>query len=70
MRVLPCLNEHNINYFIDFENSYAMTIYPASREYKESQHIEVFAEAGYGTASFAPQYKRFLRTIIAGIHKL
>lgn len=70
MRVLPCLNEHNINYFIDFENSYAMTIYPASREYKESQHIEVFAEAGYGTASFAPQYKRFLRTVIAGIHKL
>lgn len=70
IRVLPCLNEENVNFFIDFENSYAMTIYPASKEYKETQGIEVFADAGYGTGSFAPQYKKFLKTIIAGINKV
>lgn len=70
IRVLPCLNEHNINHFIDFENSYAMTLYPASKEYKESQHIEIFPKAGYGTSSFVSQYKIFLRTIIAGVHKI
>ncbi len=70
VRVVPCLNEENVVSFIEFENSYAMTLYPASKEYKESQKITIFPKAGYGASSFAPMYKPFLRTILAGMTKI
>ncbi len=52
---------------VDFENSYAMTLYPASIEYKEAQHITIFSHAGYGTRRFLPQYVAYLKVILRGL---
>lgn len=64
IRVLPFINQDNVMNFIEFENSYAMTLYPASREYKEAQGIEIFEDAGYGSKSFANMYKVFMQAVI------
>ncbi len=67
VKVVQCLKKENVMNFIDFENSYAMTLYPASKEYKERYNIEIFPNAGYGTHPFAEQYKAYLKVLLAGM---
>ena len=64
---LPWMDETLSTAFVDFENSYAMTLYPASIEYKEAQHITIFSHAGYGTRRFLPQYVAYLKVILRGL---
>ena len=67
VNVVHCLKKENVMNFIDFENSYAMTLYSASKEYKERFNIEIFPNAGYGTYPFAEQYKAYLKVLLAGM---
>lgn len=67
VKVVQYLKKENVMNFIDFENSYAMTLYPASKEYKERYNIEIFPNAGYGTHPFAEQYKAYLKVLLAGM---
>jgi hypothetical protein len=53
--------------FIDYENSYAMTLYPASIEYKKAQGIQIFTDAGYGTRPFAIQYEPYIKTLLKAL---
>ena len=41
--------------------------YPASLEYKSSQHIEIFPDVGRGTRDFASQYVTFLKILLRGL---
>lgn len=62
----PSLSRGVVLHFIDIANSFAMTLYAASLEYKKAQKIPVFPHAGYGTGSFGPQFKTALRFILSG----
>lgn len=64
---LPGLSKEQIWQFIELENSYSMTLYPASIEYKKSQNIEIFQDAGFGTRKFLPQFTSYLGIILKGI---
>ncbi len=64
---LPSLNAEQISQFIELENSYSMTLYPASIEYKQSPNIEIFQDAGFGTRAFLPQFTSYLEIILRGI---
>jgi len=66
-RALPQLTQEQAMEFVEYENSYAMTIFSASMEYKKSQHISIFPKAGYGTGPFLPQFRPFLYCILKGI---
>ena len=37
--IFPQFSEEQAYQFVEYENSYAMTLYPASLEYKEFHHI-------------------------------
>lgn len=63
---LPAMRKEEIMDFLDIENSYAMTMYSASLEYKLNQKIKVFPDAGYGTISFRVQFKKMLIKILKG----
>lgn len=63
---LPSMRKDEVMDFLDIENSYAMTMYAASMEYKKSQKIKIFANAGYGTLSFRVQFKKMLLKILEG----
>lgn len=67
-RVLPWMDPPCAAAFVDFENSYAMTLYPASVEYKKVQGIAIFSDVGYGTRPFLPQYITYLTVILRGLH--
>ena len=67
-RVLPWMDSRLSAAFVDFENSYAMTLYPASVEYKTAQGIAIFSDVGYGTRSFLPQYVAYLTVILRGLY--
>lgn len=58
-RIFPQFSEEQAYQFVEYENSYAMTLYPASLEYKEFHHIEIFPDAGFGTKGFVPQFVKF-----------
>lgn len=64
---LPQLNEEQAACFIDSENSFAITLYSASLEYKEAHNIPVFENVGYGTRHFIPQFIPFLRVTLRGL---
>ena len=53
--------------FVECESSYALTLYPASVEYKNRMHIEVFPDVGRGTRGFVSQYVTFLRVLLKGL---
>ena len=55
--------------FTECETSYAITLYPASVEYKNRMHIEVFPDVGRGTRSFISQYVTFLKVLLKGLEK-
>ena len=55
--------------FVECESSYALTLYPASVEYKNRMHIEVFPDVGRGTRGFASQYVTFLKVLLKGLEK-
>ena len=53
--------------FVECESSYALTLYPASVEYKQRMHIEIFPDAGRGTRDFVSQYVTFLKVLLKGL---
>ena len=55
--------------FVECESSYALTLYPASVEYKNRMHIEVFPDVGRGTRGFVSQYLTFLKVLLKGLEK-
>ena len=55
--------------FVECESSYALTLYPASVEYKQRMHIEIFPDAGRGTRDFVSQYVIFLKVLLKGLEK-
>ena len=55
--------------FVECESSYALTLYPASVEYKNRMHIEIFPDVGRGTRSFISQYVTFLKVLLKGLEK-
>ena len=55
--------------FVECESSYALTLYPASVEYKNRMHIEVFPDVGRGTRGFVSQYVTFLKVLLKGLEK-
>ena len=55
--------------FVECESSYALTLYPASVEYKNRMHIEIFPEVGRGTRDFVSQYVTFLKVLLKGLEK-
>lgn len=62
----PPLAATDSMHFLDIVNSYSITLYAASLEYKEAQKIAVFPYAGYGTRPFGEQFKLALRLILYG----
>ena len=66
-RIFPYFKKEQAAYFVECENSYAMTLYPASLEFKRAHHIEIFQDAGFGTRDFISQYVIFLRMLLKGI---
>ena len=55
--------------FVECESSYALTLYPASVEYKNRMHIEIFPEVGRGTRDFVSQYVTFMKVLLKGLEK-
>ena len=53
--------------FVECESSYALTLYPASVEYKNRMNIEVFPDVGRGTRGFVSQYVTFLKVLLKGL---
>ena len=66
-KALPDLSRTAVSLFVEFENSYAMTLYPASLEYKRFQEITIFPDAGFGTRPFVMQFKVYLKIILLGL---
>lgn len=64
---LPKLDREQAIRFIDLENSFALVLYPASCEYKKANNIAIFADAGYGTRAFIPQFTAYLKVVLAGL---
>ena len=55
--------------FVECESSYALTLYPASVEYKNRMHIGIFPDVGRGTRDFISQYVTFLKVLLKGLEK-
>ena len=55
---------------MESESSYALTLYPASLEYKKRMHIEIFKDVGSGTKDFVSLYIPFLEVLLKGLDKL
>ena len=66
-KLFPAFTPEQAYYFVECESSYALTLYPASLEYKSSQHIEIFPDVGRGTRDFASQYVTFLKILLRGL---
>ena len=64
---LPYFSRTAVSLFVEFENSYAMTLYPASMEYKKAQRIEILEKVGFGTGHFSPQFSKYLEIILMGL---
>lgn len=64
---MPSLTDEQAIRFVDFENSFALILYPASVEYKQANGITIFPAAGYGTRNFLPQFVNYLRIILKGL---
>jgi len=55
--------------FVECESSYALTLYPASLEYKNRMHIEIFQDTVWGSRDFISQYVTFLKVLLKGLDK-
>lgn len=64
---LPKLSKADAIRFIDLENSFALVLYPASIEYKQANKIAIFADVGYGTRAFVPQFVNYLKVVLRGL---
>ena len=67
--LFPAFTHEQAFLFTECESSYALTLYPASVEYKKRMHIEIFPEVGRGTRDFVSQYVTFLKVLLKGLEK-
>ena len=67
LELFPKFTREQAYLFVECESSYALTLYPASVEYKNRMHIEVFPDVGRGTRGFVSQYVTFLRVLLKGL---
>lgn len=67
--LFPEFSPEQASLFVDCESSYALTLYPASLEYKKRMHIEIFRDAEWGTRDFVSQYVTFLKVLLKGLDK-
>lgn len=65
--LFPAFTAEQAAFFVDCESSYAQTLYPASLEYKNRMHIEIFKDAGWGTRDFVSLYIPFLKVLLKGL---
>ncbi len=65
--MFPAFSPEQASLFVTCESSYAMTLYPASLEYKKRMHIEIFKDVGSGTKDFASLYIPFLQVLLKGL---
>lgn len=68
--LFPAFTPKQAVFFVESESSYAMTLYPASIEYKKRMHIEIFKDVGSGTKDFVSLYIPFLEVLLKGLDKL
>jgi hypothetical protein len=68
-KLFPTFTREQAAMFVDCESSYALTLYPASLEYKERFHIEIFKDVGRGTKNFVSLYIPFLKVLLKGLEK-
>ena len=68
-KLFPDFTPEQAFYFVECEGSYALTLYPASLEYKSSQHIEIFPDVGRGTRDFVSLYVPYLKIVLKGLGK-
>ena len=67
--LFPAFTHEQAFLFTECESSYALTLYPASVEYKKRMHIEIFPEVGRGPRDFVSQYVTFLKVLLKGLEK-
>ena len=65
--LFPAFTPEQAVLFVECESSYALTLYPASIEYKKRMHIEIFPDVGRGTRDFVSQYVTFLKVLLKGL---
>ena len=65
--MFPAFSPEQASLFVTCESSYAMTLYPASLEYKKRMHIEIFKDVGSGTKDFVSLYIPFLQVLLKGL---
>lgn len=65
--LFPKFTREQAALFVDCESSYALTLYPASLEYKKRLHIEIFKDVGRGTKDFVSLYVPFLKVLLNGL---
>ena len=65
--LFPAFTPEQAYLFVTCESSYAMTLYPASLEYKKRMHIEIFKDVGSGTKDFVSLYIPFLQVLLKGL---
>ena len=68
--LFPAFTPEQATLFVTCESSYAMTLYPASLEYKKRMHIEIFKDVGSGTKDFVSLYVPFLKVTLNGLDTL
>lgn len=68
--LFPAFTTEQATQFVTCESSYAMTLYPASLEYKKRMHIEIFKDVGSGTKDFVSLYVPFLKVTLNGLDTL
>ena len=67
--LFPAFTPEQAALFVSCESSYAMTLYPASLEYKKRMHIEIFKDVGSGTKDFVSLYIPFLKVLLQGLEQ-
>ena len=65
--LFPAFTPEQAALFVTCESSYAMTLYPASLEYKNRMHIEIFKDVGSGTKDFVSLFIPFLQVLLKGL---
>ena len=65
--LFPAYTPEQAYLFVTCESSYAMTLYPASIEYKKRMHIEIFKDVGSGTKDFVSLFIPFLQVLLKGL---
>lgn len=65
--LFPAYTPEQAALFVTCESSYAMTLYPASLEYKKRMHIEIFKDVGSGTKDFVSLFIPFLQVLLKGL---